>query len=123
MLRGIDLAVKRLGNDHAARSGELERMLRVITQQHEDSCRLELHGILGGEWVPLLENHWRAIVREVPFVKVTVVLSDVEFIDREGERLLRRMADGGVEFVVSGCMNRHVIEELRTPALGQETSS
>jgi hypothetical protein len=82
-----------------------------------------LHGILGGEWVPLLENHWRAIVREVPFVKVTVVLSDVEFIDREGERLLRRMADGGVEFVVSGCMNRHVIEELRTPALGQETSS
>jgi hypothetical protein len=88
-------------------------MLRVITQQLGDSCRLELHGLLGGEWVRLLEQRWRTIVTDVPSATVTVVLSDVEFIDADGERLLRRMADGGVSFVVSGCMNRYVIEKLQ----------
>ena len=87
-------------------------MLRVITRQLGNSYRLELHGMLGGEWVRLLEEHWRAILADRPSATVTVVLSDVEFIDPEGEGLLRRMADGGVVFVVSGCMNRYVIEKL-----------
>ena len=37
-------------------------MLRVITVKRGDGYRLELHGMLGGEWVPLLEEHWRAIL-------------------------------------------------------------
>ena len=88
-------------------------MLRVITRQLGDDCRLELYGMLGGEWVRLLEEHWRAILADLPSATVTVVLSDVEFVDPEGEGLLRRMADGGVAFVVSGCMNRYVIEKVR----------
>ncbi len=88
-------------------------MLRVITQQLRDGYRLELHGMLGGEWVRLLEEHWRTLAATVPSVNVLVVLSNVDFIDPDGERLLRRMADAGVEFVVSGCMNRHVVEQLR----------
>jgi hypothetical protein len=55
---------------------------------------------------------WRAILADLPSATVTVILSDVEFIDPEGEGLLRRMADGGVAFEVSGCMNRYVIEKL-----------
>ena len=62
-------------------------MLRVITRRLGDGYRLELHGMLGGEWVRLLEGHWRAIV-----------------------------ADAGVEFVVSGCLNRYVIEKLQPNA-------
>ena len=88
-------------------------MLRVITDRQEDSFGLELHGVLGGEWVPLLEQHWRAIIRALPSAKVTLVLSNVDFIDPDGERLLQRMADDGVEFVVAGCMNRYVIDNLR----------
>ena len=90
-------------------------MLRVVIEQLADTYRVDLHGRLGGEWVPLLELHWRSIVnghRAPP--KVTVVLSDVDFIDADGARLLRRMADEGAEFVVSGCMNRYVIETLHT---------
>jgi hypothetical protein len=87
-------------------------MLRVITRQFGDGYRLELYGMLGGEWVRLLEELWRAILADLPSATVTVVLSDVEFIDPEGEGLLRRMADGGVAFEVSGCMNRYVIEKL-----------
>ena len=88
-------------------------MLRVITDQQGDSYRLDLHGTLGGEWVPLVEQQWRSIMCALPLAKVTVVLSNVDFIDPAGERLLRRMADEGVEFVVAGCMNRYVIDNLK----------
>ena len=88
-------------------------MLRLMIQRLEDRYRLELHGTLGGEWVPLVERHWRSIVRGVPSAAVTLVLSNVDFIDSHGERLLKRMADSGVEFVVAGCMNRYVIENLK----------
>jgi hypothetical protein len=88
-------------------------MLRVITDRQGDSYRLDLHGLLGGEWVPLLEQHWRALIRALPSAKVTLVLSNVNFIDPLGEQLLQRMADEGVDFVVAGCMNRYVIENLK----------
>jgi hypothetical protein len=91
-------------------------MLRVITHQLGLTWRLELHGMLGGEWVPLLEQLWLSILNDAPSASVTVVLSDVEFIDPDGERLLRRMAESGVGFVVSGCMNRYVIERLHANA-------
>jgi len=91
-------------------------MLRVITLQDGNSYRLELFGMLGGEWVPVLDQLWRSIVNDVPSAKVTVVLSDVDFIDRSGEQLLQQMADGEVQFVVSGCMNRYVIEKLQPHA-------
>ena len=87
-------------------------MLRVITERQGDRYRLDLHGTLGGEWVAVLDQHWRSIMDDVPSAKVTVVLSNVDFIDADGERLFQRMAGAGVRFVVSGCMNRHVVERL-----------
>jgi hypothetical protein len=47
----------------------------------------------------------------VPSAVVNVGLSNVEFIDTQGERLLRRMSQCGVEFNAAGCMNRYVIEK------------
>jgi len=85
-------------------------MLRVITDRHGDNYRLELHGVLGGDWVPVVEQHWSAILKEMPFARVTVVLSNVDFIDQDGEQLLHRMADADVHFVVAGCMNRYVVD-------------
>jgi hypothetical protein len=89
-------------------------MLRVITERQGDSYRLDLHGTLGGEWVGVLERHWRSVMDEAPSARVTLVLSNVEFIDPQGEHLLRRMADRQVEFVVAGCLNRYVINGLKT---------
>jgi hypothetical protein len=88
-------------------------MLRVITETQGDRYRLDLHGTLGGEWVSVLEQHWRSIMDDVPSAKLTLVLSNVDFIDPEGEQLLQRMADDDVEFVVAGCMNRYVIDSLK----------
>jgi hypothetical protein len=88
-------------------------MLRVITERQGNHCRLDLHGTLAGEWVAVLEQHWRSVVSEVPFAKVTLVLSNVDFIDPDGARLLHRMADEDVEFVVAGCMNRYVVDNVK----------
>jgi hypothetical protein len=88
-------------------------MLRVITERQADRYRVDLHGTLGGEWVPVLEHHWRSIADAAPSAKLTLVLSNVDFIDPDGEQLLQRMADADVEFVVAGCMNRHVIDSLK----------
>jgi len=91
-------------------------MLRVITERHGNSYGLDLHGTLGGEWVAVLEQHWRSIMDDVPSGKVTIVLSNVDFIDSGGEQLLQRMADDGVEFVVAGCLNRYVVDSLKPHA-------
>jgi hypothetical protein len=121
--RGIDLAVKpleRRESDDAPQfaaevvaCGESASMLRVITEKQGDRYRLDLHGTLGGEWVPVLEQHWRSIMGDVPAAKLTLVLSNVDFIDPAGEELLQRMADEDVTFVVAGCMNRYVIDNLK----------
>jgi hypothetical protein len=93
--------------------GESASMLRVMTERQGDRYRLDLHGTLGGEWVSVLEQHWRSIMDDVPSAKVTLVLLNVDFIDPKGEQLLYRMAGDDVEFVVAGCMNRYVIDRLR----------
>ena len=88
-------------------------MLRVITERDGGSYRLDLHGTLGGEWVAVLEQHWRSIMHDAPTARVTLVLSNVDFIDPDGEQLLQRMADDDVAFVVAGCMNRYVTDRLK----------
>src|SRR5512139_3999162 len=98
-------------------------MLRVITVQRGNVYRLELHGMLGGEWVPLLEQHWRSIVDNAAPAEVTLVLSAVDFIAPDGEQLLQRMADSGVQFAASGCMNRYVVEKLQANARASKASS
>lgn len=88
-------------------------MLRIVTEQHGDHFTLFLHGRIAGEWVELLERYWLTIADSVPSARVTTVLTDVSFIDTEGERLLGRMWQRGVDFVASGCMNRHVVESIQ----------
>jgi hypothetical protein len=87
-------------------------MLRIITEQHGNTFHLDLHGTVGDEGVPILERHWCGILDKVPSAAVNVGLSNVVFIDAQGERLLRRMAQCGVEFNAAGCMNRYVLERI-----------
>jgi hypothetical protein len=48
------------------------------------------------------------------------VLSNVDFIDSDGEHLLQRMADDDVAFVAAGCMNRYVIDSLKPTVAAEE---
>lgn len=96
-------------------------MLRIVTEQQGDSCTISLHGRVAGEWVGLLERYWQTLREKLPTARITAVLADVSFIDGKGERLLERMSRQGVQFVVSGCMNRHVIEKIQKRSAAGET--
>jgi hypothetical protein len=87
-------------------------MLRIITKQRGTAYRLELHGTIAGEWIAVLERHWRDILHAVPSATIAIGLSNVVFIDRDGEQLLRRMAERGVKLDGAGLMNRYVIEKI-----------
>jgi hypothetical protein len=87
-------------------------MLRIITERQGKTYRLELHGTVAGGGNGVLERHWLSILGKAPSAIVTVGLTNVGFIDPDGERLLRRMAECGVEFDGAGCMNRYVIEKV-----------
>jgi hypothetical protein len=87
-------------------------MLRIITEQRGATWRLELHGSIAGDWIAVLERHWRDILTATSSATVIVGLSNVAFIDRDGEALLRSMAESGVEFDAAGCMNRYVLEKI-----------
>lgn len=91
-------------------------MLRIVTEQHDDTYTVSLYGRLAGEWVGLLDRYWQTLLGKVPAAKVTAVLSDVSFIDADGERLLARMWRRGSDIVGCGCMNRHVIEQVKAGA-------
>ena len=87
-------------------------MLRIITERSGDRYRLELHGSITGEWIALLERRWREIRAAAPSAHIGIGLSNVTFIDADGEQLLRCMAQSGVEFDGTGVMNRYVIEKV-----------
>jgi hypothetical protein len=91
-------------------------MLRIVTEQHGEAYTIALHGRLAGDWVGLLARYWRSIVDSVPSARVTTVLSDVSFIDADGEALLDWMCRSGAELVATGCLNRHVVERIRSSA-------
>jgi hypothetical protein len=87
-------------------------MLRIISARRGRIWRLELHGTIAGEWIELLDRHWRGIVRATASAIVRVNLSNVSFVSSEGEILLQRMAQHGVHFEGAGLMTRYVIEKI-----------
>jgi ABC-type transporter Mla MlaB component len=87
-------------------------MLRIITEQRGNTFRLELHGTVADEGIAVLERYWRSLEEQVPSAIVNIDLANVVFIDMHGQTLLRRMAQCGVEFNASGCLNRYVIERI-----------
>jgi hypothetical protein len=91
-------------------------MLRIESERNDGHHAIVLHGSIAGEWVSLLDRYWRSIADDARSVRIEIVLTDVSFIDYDGERLLERMWRQGVELEAYGCMNRHVIERIRTQA-------
>lgn len=88
-------------------------MLRIESERHADRHAIVLHGSIAGEWVSLLDRYWRSMADDVSSARIDVVLTDVVFIDHDGERLLERMWREGVELEACGCLNRHVIDKIR----------
>ena len=83
-------------------------MLRICHSQQWTLC-----GQLAGPWVQELRSCWEH-ARGIAAGSASLVdLSDVTFIDEEGEKLLSEMRTAGVEFVATGVETRHLLENLK----------
>ena len=72
-------------------------MLRITLAQESELSTLRLEGAISGPWVDELELTWSDIRGTGPGRRVVVDLSEVSFVDSEGQELLRWMFTQGAE--------------------------
>ena len=88
-------------------------MLRITHAQTETEQRWTLCGQLTRPWVAELRASWE-LGREAGHDLHTVVdLSDVTFIDENGERLLSEMRNEGAAFIAAGVETKHLLKNLK----------
>jgi len=89
-------------------------MLRICYSNSEACQRWKLSGQLAGVWVQELRTCWEHTPRTEIAARAVVDLTDVTFIDENGEMLLSDMRREGVEFVAVGVETRYLIEHLNS---------
>lgn len=89
-------------------------MLRIIRTETEAERRWILCGQLAGRWVHELRSQWLESAAAAP-KRGVVDLTDVTFIDEDGERLLGQMSREGMNLIAGdGVDNRDLLENLCT---------
>ena len=88
-------------------------MLRISYSQTEIGQQWTLCGQLAGPWVQELRSFWQQTRKSAAETQPVVDLSDVTFIDENGERLLSEMRSAGAQFVAAGVETKHLIENLK----------
>ncbi len=83
-------------------------MLRICYSQQWTLC-----GQLAGPWVQELRSCWQRARRAAAASSAVVDLSDVTFVDENGERLLAEMRSRGVEFIATGVETKHLLQNLK----------
>jgi hypothetical protein len=87
-------------------------MLRITLVETATEQKWTLAGRLVGPWVGELRASWKKAHRNQSGQICVVDLNEVTFIDKGGERLLRKMSKEGVQFVASGSYTKHVLDQL-----------
>jgi len=87
--------------------------LRITHAQTETENRWTLCGHLTGPWVAELRACWEHRRGVAADVHAVVDLSDVTFVDENGEKLLSEMRSDGAEFIAAGVETKHLLKNLR----------
>jgi hypothetical protein len=87
-------------------------MLRICYTETDSGQHWTLCGQLAGAWVQELRSCWEHAQRAAS--AAVVDLSDVTFIDENGERLLAEMRSAGVDFVATGVETKHLLQNLKS---------
>lgn len=86
-------------------------MLRITIVESPSERRWVLQGRLIGPWAAELKASWKR-GREAKGRTCVVDLREVTFIDATGEKVLTKMMQDDVRFIVGGVYATHVIENL-----------
>ena len=87
-------------------------MLRITVNNDVGATRIKIEGRLMGAWVRELESCWRQAMATQPPPRILVELTDVGFVDGEGEELLKLMAATGVELIAMDMLMKALVEEI-----------
>src|SRR5580704_7410047 len=88
-------------------------MLRITVENTASEQTWILQGRLTRPWVAVLRCSWKKAHAECRNRKCVVDLSEVTFIDENGEKMLVKMMNEGAEFVVRGLYAKHILEKLQ----------
>ncbi len=72
-------------------------MLRITKKKTANGPRLILEGRVVGAWVQVLNQECDAMLNTKD--RLSVDLSQVSFVDRDGAALLKKLADRNVQFI------------------------
>jgi len=87
-------------------------MLRIVINDTASEQRWVLQGRLAGPYVAELSANWEQTQDKRLGRKAVIDLSDVTFIDKGGEEVLRTMMKEGAQFIACGICTKHVLETL-----------
>lgn len=77
-------------------------MLKITLHDSAGAMRFQLAGDLSGTWVRELRQSWQTGSSTTAGRSTVVDLTDVHFVDAEGESLLEQMHREGVQLVAVG---------------------
>ena len=95
-------------------------MLKITVEKTEASTNFKIEGRLAGAWVAELERSWGASASDRG-QNVVVDISEVTFVDSEGQKLLAKMHREGAELRARGCMNRSIVDQIERMSGGTST--
>jgi ABC-type transporter Mla MlaB component len=86
-------------------------MLRITIHDRSRELRMKLEGKLSGPWVEELRQCWRTASSTTAGRTTSVDLSDVDFVDAEGQSLLAEMHGQGVRLDAATPLIRVLVDE------------
>jgi ABC-type transporter Mla MlaB component len=92
-------------------------MLKITTLITEQQTIFKLAGALSGPWVGELNRHWQRVASFRQGVRM-VDLTEVTFIDAEGEAFLTEMRRAGTELLAADCFIKAIVDRIVTSSGG-----
>jgi hypothetical protein len=87
-------------------------MFRLSTVDSNGRRTLVLEGKLMAPWTDEVESAWRHAQEDLEGRKLTVDLTNVTLISREGENTLLNLIRGGARFTGCGVLTKHMLKQL-----------
>jgi hypothetical protein len=88
-------------------------VLRITVTDAPREQRWILQGRLSGPWVAQLKSNWEKSHGQSGDRSCVVDVSNVTFVDLEGERVLAAMIKDGAHFIATGVYTKHILETLQ----------
>jgi ABC-type transporter Mla MlaB component len=86
-------------------------MWRITIAETATEQRWILEGSLAGPWVDELSTKWKMGQRTQNGQPCTIDLSEVSFVDKDGERLLQTMSKEGAQLVAPGIYIKYLLQQ------------